>query len=132
MFFLHECKSLALGAIILNKNLCFTIPAFLVSTLKKFSSCVLPSRSAAPDTFTFLASPTSRSPTEILNGELAMCFPIRFTDTTCSPTSRGVKDIPAKIALDWRTPLVVAIWEDSTNGWGGGEFWKICRIIRKS
>jgi hypothetical protein len=31
-----------------------------------------------------------------LKGELAMCLPRRFTDTVCSPTSRGVKDIPAK------------------------------------
>lgn len=60
------------------------------------STCVLPSLRADPDTFTFLASPTSLSPTFILKGELAMCLPRRFTDTVCSPTSRGVNDIPAK------------------------------------
>jgi hypothetical protein len=43
-----------------------------------------------------LASPTSLSPTFILKGELAMCLPRRFTDTVCSPTSRGVNEIPAQ------------------------------------
>lgn len=72
-------------------------PALLVSTVNKFSICVLPSFNPLPVTLTFFASPTSRSPTVILKGELTMCWPIRFTDTTCWPISLGVNDIPENV-----------------------------------
>lgn len=73
----------------------FHLPALLVSTVNKFSTCVFPSFNPFPVTLTFFASPTSLSPTVILNGELTMCCPILFTDTTCWPISLGVNDIPA-------------------------------------
>lgn len=47
-----------------------------------------------PATRTLLAFPSSLSPTMILKGLPLMCCPFLKTFTKCSPTSRGVKEIP--------------------------------------
>lgn len=70
-------------------------PAFLVSTTNSATSSVCPSTRPCPNTFTLEASPISDWPTMILKGLLVTCFPLFFTLTTCSPTSFGVKEIPA-------------------------------------
>lgn len=70
------------------------VPASLVSTMNSLISLAMPFCRPSPATRTLLALPSSLSPTMILNGLPLMCCPFLKTFTKCSPTSRGVKEIP--------------------------------------
>lgn len=74
--------------------------------MNSFTSLAMPFCRPCPATLTLLALPSSLSPTMILKGLPLICCPFLKTLTKCSPTSRGVKEIPEMYTY----ALYVMLW----------------------